>query len=1269
MEPEAQEQEPTADPTADVNATTSPKKKRSYSPINLASSLLDSSQRFASYVGNGVASGVRRISRDSSPSRTSIVTPAPVAASAASELSLPSGKGRGQRQPQSAAAVPTARLGRPPAINNQPPANVIRSSSVGTKGAKGTNGVKGKGGKGGYSTGGKSSFGKGPRVSPQRYRGVSPTPQATRTTSQPRSTLASAVPTSSRPSASNVGSHPSLHNPAMAGTRPSHINPALGNRRSLSAIRQSAGGLAARPSQTTGPVLSAASTPIPSPRSLVQQPPRQKSPQLPAGLALGHKAQPQFAAKYPPTSPHLFQPTATFAKSDTDSAGQTTADLRGEGLALSPRAARRVSLSSPFSQPSEAQKYPAELVNINTPDSSRESLGERMQSVANSDRTQPPRRSVNNEPHGKVASALTLPSADPQEVPPSNTSNAPKIINVSVNDRSIIKLVVLNKPTSEYDALTSVYKKAGLSDDVAIRLYSSSREAILKWEELINRETLRGITELINLTSLVESLDAKYGSLRSAIATATTDDGMVSMLRLQSTFSSVDYRHFVYPLWSLLSSENKLLSSDLINYLSVYNNITSEMPSPTSHGFSTAAASVETASVKSKLHNIIGDDDRISGRSELESDMTNERDETVAMLRRDSAIRDEFRRVAEEAEENTDNFLPIQNDEESQRNCINNEEHDAWETVEMLGRYLSNFLETEFIEARKSQEDLETNDRSEIEKSETATNSDIQQKLRLLSIETSDLTGRQAVMMLQMQGWASIREDSIEVFNNIKKSSYSAVPLSSPSVFDDSSVWEVFESRLQQRGSGMMDLQEVSSDQIMELAKQFGFDLVDSLKIKSIWRSKLLPEHVTPTRSRIRSFGSPDRTPTRTPKFSLSPSPTKGGRTEIIALDSDLFRTVAQVAHNTAVCQGGTFGVSKILELFEPPQLISEYNIIRKSGAHQKPQMVYYCCNDKPDISELVNYGFMRESSRVGNLTFSTLGEIDTTTTNGWLLLCEILPGNSIRGELDIAVDADSSFTERTYVSDGDVKTEKRFQISTPSRVKPRYAVFPSVTLDQRSSHKRSLTSGAIVYCPIHPKEELRLYCDSEKELTCSLCASVGRHSDKYCKSLTEVIKEMRSGFVQNEKLVGTKIGRLESERIRLQSQQSALTDSYTQAMAALEARAACVHAEVDAYQRLLSDTFKRRQLEISTAISDSSTEANQKLDSLREAQQFLRSLLESNPADGDHGVSQKASEIIALSRILQNDKLKADAAITLNTSLVSSDFMSFYQSEVCYFM
>ena len=188
-----------------------------------------------------------------------------------------------------------------------------------------------------------------------------------------------------------------------------------------------------------------------------------------------------------------------------------------------------------------------------------------------------------------------------------------------------------------------------------------------------------------------------------------------------------------------------------------------------------------------------------------------------------------------------------------------------------------------------------------------------------------------------------------------------------------------------------------------------------------------------------------------------------------------------------------------------------------------------------------------------------------------------------------------------------------------------------------------SPTQPTLVMCPLHPSEELSLYCVGEEELTCTICASVGRHSGKKCQPLGELLEGMRSHLVVHEKQVASKLAQTEVGLAQIQKQLEVLKDSEDRARLNIRKRSTELLEETAGRCEMLEQELNTKSSEIATRFHGSIRQHADRAGNLRLAHDKIKALVDashSRPTKGrKNGVSAKAADIISLSKLLEQIK------------------------------
>eukprot|EP01061_Rhynchopus_euleeides_P009186 TRINITY_DN18317_c0_g1_i1.p1 TRINITY_DN18317_c0_g1~~TRINITY_DN18317_c0_g1_i1.p1 ORF type:complete len:1225 (+),score=443.33 TRINITY_DN18317_c0_g1_i1:37-3675(+) len=193
------------------------------------------------------------------------------------------------------------------------------------------------------------------------------------------------------------------------------------------------------------------------------------------------------------------------------------------------------------------------------------------------------------------------------------------------------------------------------------------------------------------------------------------------------------------------------------------------------------------------------------------------------------------------------------------------------------------------------------------------------------------------------------------------------------------------------------------------------------------------------------------------------------------------------------------------------------------------------------------------------------------------------------------------------------------------------------------SSRGASPSQPVLVMCPLHPSEELSLYCVEEEELTCTICASVGRHSGKKCQPLGDLLEGMRSRLVVYEKQVASKLAQTEAGMTQIQKQLEILKDSEDRARLHLRKRSAELMEEAAGRCELLEQVLNSKSADVATRFHGSIRQHADRAGNLRDAHEKIKALVDASHstvhrAKGSRkpGVSAKAADIIALSKLLE---------------------------------
>ena len=204
------------------------------------------------------------------------------------------------------------------------------------------------------------------------------------------------------------------------------------------------------------------------------------------------------------------------------------------------------------------------------------------------------------------------------------------------------------------------------------------------------------------------------------------------------------------------------------------------------------------------------------------------------------------------------------------------------------------------------------------------------------------------------------------------------------------------------------------------------------------------------------------------------------------------------------------------------------------------------------------------------------------------------------------------------------------------------------------------------IMCAHHEDEELRLFCVAEKELTCAMCASVGRHAGKHCVTLSSLLHTMQSQFVHNESVVGRKLAKLGAESERLHTQETTVREASAHAQSALLVRVRSLHEEVDTQQRLVEARIARKEEQALAMLSLQQKEIDEQAGVLSKAHGCLKSLLHLQDTN-TKGISHKAHDIISLCKFLDQDRPATYGDdLGAKAAAAASELSSYSQKQVC---
>eukprot|EP00659_Diplonema_papillatum_P023156 gene23156-35478_t len=270
---------------------------------------------------------------------------------------------------------------------------------------------------------------------------------------------------------------------------------------------------------------------------------------------------------------------------------------------------------------------------------------------------------------------------------------------------------------------------------------------------------------------------------------------------------------------------------------------------------------------------------------------------------------------------------------------------------------------------------------------------------------------------------------------------------------------------------------------------------------------------------------------------------------------------------------------------------------------------------------------------------------------------------------LDANYSADSVAMDYNYVDmSGETRKATKYALNDPSRVIPRYLVSLLVTESHSNkrtvmlsptthsgvsmlprevsalspgsplvsgralnqlhnifqgispSHVVSRSSGPVM-CPLHPGEELQLYCVDDEELTCTMCASVGRHSGKKCQPLSELLQGMRSHLAVHEKQVSNKLARVEAGLNQLQKQADTVRDAEIRARRQIRQRTNELIEEVSGRREALEHDLTTKAVDAGAKVQEAIRHGLEHAVSLRQAHEKIKTLVD-DPYSKSHGIS-----------------------------------------------
>eukprot|EP01062_Namystynia_karyoxenos_P008623 TRINITY_DN13032_c0_g1_i3.p1 TRINITY_DN13032_c0_g1~~TRINITY_DN13032_c0_g1_i3.p1 ORF type:complete len:1507 (+),score=363.27 TRINITY_DN13032_c0_g1_i3:79-4521(+) len=200
-----------------------------------------------------------------------------------------------------------------------------------------------------------------------------------------------------------------------------------------------------------------------------------------------------------------------------------------------------------------------------------------------------------------------------------------------------------------------------------------------------------------------------------------------------------------------------------------------------------------------------------------------------------------------------------------------------------------------------------------------------------------------------------------------------------------------------------------------------------------------------------------------------------------------------------------------------------------------------------------------------------------------------------------------------------------------------------------RRSHSRGLSAGraaeehdsGAVMCPHHPDEELRLFCHSDEELTCPMCASVGRHRGRSVEPLSAVLARMHGQFASYHANVTETLRRSERRVSTIEMSRRQLNSAAAAARDAISRQAAAARQEAVAREQALLEQASRREREAAAGLSGAAAEEAERQQLLQQAAGRLTSLLQvGRGGGGETGISRRAADFVELWKLL--DKVHA---------------------------
>ena len=517
-------------------------------------------------------------------------------------------------------------------------------------------------------------------------------------------------------------------------------------------------------------------------------------------------------------------------------------------------------------------------------------------------------------------------------------------------------------------------------------------------------------------------------------------------------------------------------------------------------------------------------------------------------------------------------------------------------------------------------------------------------------------------------------------------------------------LWSAFTEQMQkeQGVENVTELHGASEAEVADLVSSLchpPFTLVEKLKLKSMWVSKVVPPPPPPPPpTSIPVVASPA---TEVPSEAASSSPSNmserrkrnghadAGRLENVPQGCGVWDTVRKVVKNSvsAGSSRSEVEVEKVVQLVASDALVARFEREQRAldEPHRTPLILYFIppSGTAPDLQHIVGEGFnsfLKSAHHQGKVALEFSSEV--TCIEGGVshfVVCEVITGRVKRSSgtvgREIPSGYDSVGIDYEYRGRGGAEeTASRYFVGRRDRVLPRFSVYVSsmqsgeprtgfasslhairtpppahLRIDSTSPSPRRQSPGTPpmisphqaprgIMCVHHEHEELRLYCVAEKELTCALCASIGRHSGTQCVSLASLLQGMRSQFVHNETVVERKLAVLEAEDARLVTQHTAVSDATLQSKSAVQLRVLSIQTELEAKAALVAERLQRKEEQALLSLSLQQKDVAAQAASLHKAQACLRSLLDTDDQD-DRGISHKAADIISLSKLLDQDR------------------------------